>query len=225
MPTVGPCGKDDLCPCRLYAHHDRARKTGPCFPIRIMCCRTHERCFTLYPPGHVPYGRQALAPVAPDGSLRVGAQGAYRFRGTLFEAALDAAEGRAWPHRYCDASPLPRLPTQAAHLRQAAGLVGVAPGLDARQREATAELLGIPGQLLHACSVHLETHPTYARCGEAIRAVLEVLPETRMVFERLAESGHRRGLWPVLYRWHVPSSALHTAPFCLPRTRAPPGPG
>ncbi len=136
VPTVGPCGQYDAHPCRLYAHHDRPRKTGPCFPIRVMCCRTHGRCFTLYPPGHVPYGRQRLAPVAPDGNPLVSAKGAERFRGTLFEAALDAAEGQVWPHRYCDGSPLPRFPTQLVHLVRGAGLVGVAPGLDARQREA-----------------------------------------------------------------------------------------
>lgn len=32
-------------------------------------CRTHRRSFTLYPLGHIPYGRLAVAPVTLDGQV------------------------------------------------------------------------------------------------------------------------------------------------------------
>ena len=64
FPCRGPCSSWDERPCRLASDHDRERKTGPCFPIRVMRCRVHGHGFTLYPPGHVPYGRKRLAAAA-----------------------------------------------------------------------------------------------------------------------------------------------------------------
>lgn len=37
-------------------------------------CRTHRRAFTLYPLGHVPYGRLAVAPVTLDGQVVLSTQ-------------------------------------------------------------------------------------------------------------------------------------------------------
>ena len=31
--------------------------------VMVQPCRTHRRAFTLYPLGHIPYGRLAVAPV------------------------------------------------------------------------------------------------------------------------------------------------------------------
>ena len=69
MPAYGPCGMGDERACRLVLDHHRPRTTGPCFPLMVLRCTTHDLGFTLYPPGHVPYGRRAIAPVAADGSL------------------------------------------------------------------------------------------------------------------------------------------------------------
>ena len=71
LPTVGPCRDWDERACHIYFDHDRDRKTGPDFPLRVARCVTHKKGFTIYPPGYAPYGRQRLAPVAPDGSLVV----------------------------------------------------------------------------------------------------------------------------------------------------------
>ena len=35
----------------------------------VLQCRTHGRAFTLYPLGHIPYGRLAIAPVGLDGQV------------------------------------------------------------------------------------------------------------------------------------------------------------
>jgi hypothetical protein len=56
-------------PCSLSVNHRRVRKRGPLFALTVARCGLHRRAFTLYPPGHVPYGRVAIAPVSSDGAL------------------------------------------------------------------------------------------------------------------------------------------------------------
>jgi hypothetical protein len=55
--------------CELVVHHWRERKAGPQIPVMVMQCKTHRRAFTLYPLGHIPYGRVAVAPVGLDGEV------------------------------------------------------------------------------------------------------------------------------------------------------------
>jgi hypothetical protein len=90
--------------CRLSLHHRRERSTGPGFPLWVLHCSTHGVWFTLYPPGHVPHGRVALAPTTTDGHWITSEPDPHDravelppragdFRGTYFEAAMDAAQG------------------------------------------------------------------------------------------------------------------------------------
>src|SRR4051812_6888897 len=60
--------------CLLVVHHVRERKAGPQIPVTVAQCRTHRRAFTLYPLGHVPYGRLAVAPVTFDGQVVLSTQ-------------------------------------------------------------------------------------------------------------------------------------------------------
>lgn len=55
--------------CVLIVHHLRERKAGPQIPVTVVQCRTQRRAFTLYPLGHIPYGRLAVAPVGLDGQV------------------------------------------------------------------------------------------------------------------------------------------------------------
>jgi len=75
-------------PCQIGAHGFRDRKTGPEFPIQVLHCHTHRRYFTVYPLGHVPYGRVRMGPVDPGGyPLEVddgGAGASSGWRATLF---------------------------------------------------------------------------------------------------------------------------------------------
>jgi hypothetical protein len=66
-----PCSDGDR-PCRLKKHSFRARKTGPKFPLRVVYCHTHQRHFTVYPMGHVPYGRESVAPLDLQGCPTAG---------------------------------------------------------------------------------------------------------------------------------------------------------
>lgn len=78
-----PLGKGDE-RCRLGKHHARDRTTGPCFPVWVMRCATHKACFTIYPSGHVPYGRERVAPVSATGLPYKERHGREAWRGTFF---------------------------------------------------------------------------------------------------------------------------------------------
>jgi len=79
VPSAAPCGGSGDC-CRVGRHSIRHRKSGPCHGLVVVRCATHKRFFTLYPPGFAPYLR---------GSLEA--------EPSVFSAASDAAEGKAWP--------------------------------------------------------------------------------------------------------------------------------
>jgi len=155
MPSI--CARHEAgdAPCHLWVDHHRARKTGPCFALAVVHCGLHRRAFTLYPPGHVPYGRLAVAPVSSDGALvkdvpsseatpREASITALDWPGTLFGAAVDAAAGQAWPRRP------PTRPahwrTQGRRLARGARLIGIGPAVEdgLRHREQRARRLGVP---------------------------------------------------------------------------------
>ncbi len=92
----------DRCPlatvgetCGLRKHDFRDRKTGPEFALRILYCRRHRHYFTVYPPGHVPYGRQAIAPLDEQGRVVAPGQEAARWRSTLFRRGAGCCGWRA----------------------------------------------------------------------------------------------------------------------------------
>lgn len=148
--------------CRVRPHHLRARKTGPCHPLQVAICRTHGVAFTLYPPGHVPYGRCAVAPASQDGRLlRVApddngqsgsraegedrpSSGAIPWESTQFVAACDAAQGHAWPRE--GSAQAPRTTTGSAETDPAKAQRSSAPGRWATQLrwlERSARTLGL----------------------------------------------------------------------------------
>jgi len=245
IPGRGPCSDWDERVCRLASDHDRERKTGPGFSIRVMRCRVHRHGFTLYPPGQVPYGRKRLAAMAFDGTLeqceeadsdeggRESRARVERFRGTYFEAAVEAAQGKAWPGTGCEGSLQERFPTQMRQLKRAVRLLGAAPELESRERERIAMLLGVPGQTLEDAARGLTDRAGYRKLGRAAVAVLAALPEDSSLFERLAESGFPVGFWPQpricpgpgrpLRRSCVaPSTGRRGPSFRLSGTRPPP---
>jgi hypothetical protein len=222
LPDLGPCHHWDQRPCKLGIDHYRDRKSGPGFPISVIRCRTHQKGFTIYPPGFVPYARQPLTPVAPDGHLTTATSGAPLFTGTYFDAALDAAAGRFWPRESTSDSLSARYGTQKRHLSRALLLLGIQPGLHARLREEAAQILAVPGQLLHDSAALIQAHPNYHNQGKAICHVLDVLKPSASLFERLADAGAGVCLWPALQLWDPRQKILRLSPFRPIRTRASP---
>jgi hypothetical protein len=138
--------------CVLIFHHLRDRKTGPQIPVTVVQCNTHRRAFTLYPLGHVPYGRQAVAPVGLDGRVIFSteievrgdaAQPAWETTATLGPAfaAMGGETVKITDPRWWATAVPERLGTGAR-------LLGVDPELSDADGDAIALRLGIP-RLVH----------------------------------------------------------------------------
>ena len=221
LPTEGVCAGWDGRSCKLNINHRRERSTGPCFPLTVMRCRPHQRGFTLYPPGYVPYGRIGVAAVAPDGSLILGPDGAERYRGTVFEASFEAAEQKAWHREHRGGSSKRWWGTQLRRLALAARLLAVAPGVASRRREEVAEILCIDLLLLSEQAQKMREAQGYQQRGAAIREVLDALPTSRFLPERLLECGYLAGCWGAPHRWLPQSACLHRRPFRATGTQRP----
>ena len=171
-------------------NHWRARKTGPEHPLRVVRCDVHQHAFTLYPPGHVPYGRRALAPVRPDGVEP--APTARCWAGTLFEAVAHGAEGRPWVREAPGGSRW-WWSTQGRLLDLALVLTGTHPELPQDLRHRIAEILQVPALVLLDGAQQIRERPGYRSRSHAAMAVLERIG--RGLLRRLRGVGFLLGCW------------------------------
>ena len=186
--------------CSLHVDHYRARKTGPGFPVAVVCCSCHKLGrYTLYPPGHIPYGRQAVVGCSASGPLlREGCSGPPVWQGTLFGAAVDAAAGRLWP----DDSPSTderRRRTQGCRLELTGSLLGVHAAVNGRTREHIATRLEIPTMTLLTAAANWCA--SWKLRGAAIVAVLVAVVVDDSLLDRMLVAGALAGLWPSPERW------------------------
>jgi hypothetical protein len=215
LPDVGWCAGGSGERCRLWHDHRRPRTTGPCFPLTVLRCALHKRAFTVYPPGYAPYARAPVAAVSPDGGyLQSQTQSAAeRFRGTLFEAALDAADGKAWPRENYGPPQRWWWGTQLRLLALATQLVGVAAKMTAKRREQIAQTLGVDVLTLHEQAEKLRKQDGYQERGKAVRIVLACLSTQHFLPERLLECGYLIEHWGPSYRWLSQLRSLRRLPF------------
>ena len=186
--------------CSLRVNHYRARKTGPRYPVAVVGCRIHGGgCFTLYPPGHIPYGRKPLAPTSTSGVLYVDVGTGHPFWGaTLFSAPVDASKGVRW-HEESLSGDARRRRTQGRRQAWAGLVLGVDPSLEEPVRERIAERLGVPLlRLREACTLWQTPWPSR---GRAVTAVLDALPATGALPDRILAAGAAAGLWGEPMRW------------------------
>lgn len=186
--------------CLLFVDHYRRRKTGPRFPVAVVGCSVHpEARYTLYPPGHFPYGREAVVPASVSGPvLREAETGRPVWEATAFAAALDAAGGEEWSRE----SPWEdgrRRRTQGRRLEWLGRLVGVHPGLEEGVRERIATRLGVATLMLRTAARRW-TRSWRAR-GAAVLAVLEALPMDGRLLDRVLAAGGEAALWAPPGRW------------------------
>lgn len=186
--------------CSLFVDHYRARKTGPGFPVAVVGCTRHPLGrYTLYPPGHIPYGRQALVPCSPSGPLLSDpATGQPVWEATLFAAAADAAEGQRWP-AHSPADDVRRRRTQGCRLDLTGTLLGVHPELDSHTRERLATCLQVPTLRLRDAASQWVT--SWKDRGAATLTVLRTLPIDGTLLDRLLAAGAVTALWPPPQRW------------------------
>lgn len=199
LPDYGPCNRESDGSCRIALSHWRKRSTGPRHPLAVVCCQTHGVCFTLYPPGHVPYGRIPLVELARDG-VPIDKGRDPPFRHTYFDAALDAAAGIAWPQSSLEGSLQPRFLTQTRHLHRCSLLLGLSGTASSKDREKVAEQLDIGGLILQQARSKLLAGG-FRASGQAICQVLMVLSESEPTSQRLATCGHYASIWPRNQRW------------------------
>jgi hypothetical protein len=200
-------------PCRLARHAERARKSGPAFPLTLLWCRTHGAHFTIYPLGFTPYGRQRVAPAehlrASDTSAR------DRWAGTVFEVAAGAAAGELGVRDagFEDGLPQPRHSTVRRRVAAAGLLLGLSPAIDDRQAEQVAQVLDIPGL------DHAQARQGFARAsglrgrGAVIVSVLGRMPLSGAVERRLLCAGAHVQLWGPPGIWDVAGRRL-VFPLC-----------
>jgi hypothetical protein len=193
--------------CVLVVHHVRDRKTGPRIPVTVLQCRTHRRAFTLYPLGHIPYGRMAVAPVGLDGELRwsegepqVGGKRQPAWRDTLFgpafaalhEATVKVTDPRWWA-------------TEAPErLAQGATLLGIHPDLSVQTADAIAYRLEIPRLVLRQATDAYACARGRAARGHVIVGVLGELGD-RCLLDRVLVAGACAGCWGRVTRWDAAS--------------------
>lgn len=174
----------------MRVNHWRARKTGPEHPLLVARCDVHQHAFTLYPPGHVPYGRRALAPVRPDGVEP--APPARCWAGTLFEAAAHGADGRPWVRAASGGSRW-WWSTQGRLLDLALGLTGTHPELSQDLRYRIAEILSVPALVLLDRAQRIRARPGYRSRSQAVMVVLG--RAGRGLLRRLLRVGFLLGRW------------------------------
>jgi hypothetical protein len=194
-----------------------------------MKCKVHKKFSTVYPLGYVPYGRQPLLAVVPDGKpLQEPKAGAASkpdldapWRDTMFQAALDAAEREPWPRE--PEKPSNRWwPQQRRMLAWAMKLLGL--GSDAGSRTALliASVLAVPMMLLKEGIDSIRAKPGYYRRGRAICSVLRSMPPDFNRLDRLLAAGHHAGLWGQPYRWDPRTQTLSALVFQPAGTGVPP---
>lgn len=216
-------------PYHLYIDHSRPRKTGPRFPLAVVGCRDHPHGrYTLYPPGHFPYGREAIVACSPSGELQVEAStGDLLWERTQFRAAQDAAEGKRWPagSPWDDAR---RRRTQGRRLDFAGRLLGMHPGQDEGTRERIALRLAVP--LVQLLDQARRWEVDWRLRGGVILAVLRRIEPRGFLLDRLLAAGAVADLWPEPRRAvafpgrqiAVRSGAPERTPLTVVRSRGPP---
>jgi len=208
--------------CAVARHHLRSRLTGPQHDLIVVRCRTHQRAFTLYPPGFVPYGRVPLMLRSPNGGTAVdlGAE-------TLFSAATDAAAGTIWPEsdpRFWNVGGVRS--TQRRRVARAALLLGIATLTEA-SRERVAAAIEVPFTRLRDRSGEAMSRSVIT-CAQAVWATFEEAQSgTRDLLSRLLAAGEIVGLWAQPLRWEPALRRFRSlsSPFRQPgtsSTRAPP---
>jgi hypothetical protein len=184
-----------------------------------MRCAEHALAFTAYPAGHVPYGREALVAVAPDGSELRDRDGA-----SVTRAVEDASRGERWLRDGAPEGKAVRT-TQRRRVREAATLLALADG--AVTPALASAVLHLPEGRLVEMRRALAASRDIATWGRAVVGLAEALARRggRWLMDRFAVLGHIARWWGRPWRWVARPArlvALGKAFWPGTRCRAPP---
>jgi hypothetical protein len=222
-----PCADDDN-PCWLKRHSFRVRKMGPGFPLRVFYCHRHQRYFTVYPMGHVPYGRESAVPVDPSGwPINVEESSiAQRWKKTFFVAALDAAEGQLWLKEVIRGDPaVPRYGTQERWVKLSGRLLGLGSDVSEQAAEKVVHELQIPAGEHRRARRDFQHSRALCGRGRAVWEVVRLLRVDKQLWFRFVRSGCLAGVWKRVIIWELSTSdgACSSSPKAQD-SRAPPQP-
>lgn len=203
LPSRCPLGEDGS-GCRVGLHHYRRRKTGPQIPLMVARCHRHGAAFTVYPPGYVPYGRVAVAPLDLQGRevIATEPESPVAASGTIWEGTADAAAGLRWPET---GGAMGSRRTQGRRLAMGAVLFGL--HSEPRVRERVAEALKVAALPLHEaaqryCALVSWRERAQVLLGLLARCVPRGLPRAVLA------AGYLTGLWGRPSRWDPGGSHL-----------------
>jgi hypothetical protein len=223
IPATCPQASSGGKRCDVRPHFLRRRKTGPCFPLTVARCHTHDCSFTLYPPAFGPYLRAPVLHLAPDGTSPLPAEkdlrGLEAFEGTLFQAALDGERRKAWARDSLDGVPDRWWSTQGRHLDLAQRLLGIAQDIGTRLRVRIASVLSLDHLFLRD-QARTDEDGYHSR-SSAVCRVLRRLKQTASSALRVLFCGRLIGHWGTPRHWDPRRQVLEPLPFRLPPIRAP----
>jgi hypothetical protein len=194
--------------CALVVHHVRERKTGPRIPVTVLRCQTHRRAFTIYPLGHIPYGRLAVAPVGLDGELVSTPQSERLADGKRELAWCTTLFGPAFTAIHDPTVKLTDLRWWATaapeRLAQGAAILGIHPELSEQVADAIAFRLKIPRLAHREAADEYERARGRAARGHVLVAVLGQLGDAYLL-DRVLAAGACAECWGTVTRWDVAS--------------------
>jgi hypothetical protein len=226
MPTRCPAAVPDEGPCRICIDYRRERKTGPEFPIAVLACSTHDLGFTLYPSGHVPYGRERVVAVTPAGdpvaattkSVSDKETATPDWTSTRFTAVAAAAAGNLWPR----SEPGPRRATQQSRVDDASRLLTVDGGAAAVKAEV-GRVIGVAHlELRDAADLLGQTDDIRSQAMQLMPLLSKVAAGPRAL-ERMLALGARAGLWGTVHLWARGAGASEPFRRLFPGIGAPSG--
>ena len=205
--------------CRIVVEHWRPRKTGPAHALLVVSCRNHGRAFTLYPCGHVPYGRVAIAPVREDGTPLSDRD----FSLTVFGAALDAGAGKLWrreqPERSSSAIDGMHYRTQGRWLERSEALLGLGAELAQSAQAVIAGRLGLSTLELRDAARAVQRAGRTRERGALTNDLLDRIEVRPSILDAILIAGALAGQWGPPIRWEP---LRRRRRFLLPQTEAPP---
>jgi hypothetical protein len=206
----------DRCPlaeggerCHVVKHSFRDRKTGPKVALRILRCKVHSRHFTVYPTGHVPHGRESIAPVDLRGEPTERLQPEDEDWEEDIDSTLEMQPGCERTHR--------------RRIERDALLLGLAARLPCRTVEEIRGHLGVDGVDHHAASRRFHRVASLRSRGSAIRDIQQNVATGRSRVLRLLAAGFSSGIWGHPLCWDPARGFLFSVLSSASRAlRAPP---
>jgi hypothetical protein len=152
--------------------------------------------FTVYPPGHVPYGRIAM--VAADSEGRWVRGNALAL--TVFSAVLEASDRDTDPRQDVVREPRVHRRTRGRRIGLCAAIMGIAGVLTDPIRGRIADALSVPAlKLREATQAYNASRSMRERAGVVVRVLQSVALATRRM--GLLAAGYFAGLWGRPNHW------------------------